>query len=51
VLIYLTEVSSHKPHNPKFSEKGVLPVHISYGVLTTDLEGTLFKVKAAVSRE
>jgi hypothetical protein len=29
---------------------GVFPVHISYGVLTTDLDGTLFSVKAAVSR-
>ena len=29
---------------------GVLPVHISYGVLSMDFDGTLFNVKAAVSR-
>ena len=29
---------------------GVLPVHISYGVLSTDFDGTLFSVKPAVSR-
>ena len=29
---------------------GVLPVRISYGVLSTDFDGTLFSVKAAVSR-
>ena len=40
-------------HNPKSLEKdklGVLPVHISYGVLSTNFDGTLFNVKAAVSR-
>jgi hypothetical protein len=29
---------------------GVLPIHISYSVLTMDLDDTLFKVKVAVSR-
>ena len=29
---------------------GVFPVHMSYGVLTTDLDGTLLSVKAVVSR-
>jgi hypothetical protein len=29
---------------------GRFPVHISYGVLSTDLVGPLFSVNAAVSR-
>jgi hypothetical protein len=42
-----------KTSQPQISRKdnpGVFPVHISYGVLTTDLDGTLFSVKADVSR-
>ena len=27
-----------------------LPVYISYGVVSTDFDGTLFSVKAAISR-
>jgi hypothetical protein len=53
----------HNGSNPSEPTSGSNPVdsrayfqqsptftRVSYGVLTTDLEGTLFKVKAAVSR-
>jgi hypothetical protein len=37
---------SHNPHNPK----EIQLVHISYDVLSIDLDATLFSVNAVVSR-
>jgi len=45
---HLTNAS--QPQIFRKDKLGDLPVHISYGVLSTDFDGTLFSVKAAVSR-
>ena len=45
---HLTNAS--QPQIFRKDKLGVLPIHISYGVLTTDLDGTLLSVKAAISR-
>ena len=42
--------NASQPQIFKKDKLRVLPVHISYGVLSTDLDGTLFNVKAVVSR-
>ena len=44
----LTNASQHQILRK--DKMGVFPVHISYGVLTTNYDGTLLSVKAVVSR-
>jgi hypothetical protein len=39
-----------QPEILRKDKQRVLPVHIAYGVLSTDLDGTLFIVKVVVSR-
>ena len=45
---HLTNAS--QPQIFRKDKLGDLPVHISYGFLSTDFDGTLFNAKAAVSR-
>ena len=42
--------NASQPQILRKDKLGVLPVYISYGVLTTDFDGTILSVKAAISR-
>ena len=42
--------NASQPQILRKDKLGVLPVYISYGVLTTDFDGTMLSVKAAISR-